>query len=110
MDINQSPIVEKLTRKRRFLEVDKEGEKSQLIDESKRIKISADVVKPEKKKSQLRVALEMWYNSCLQSPQTAPREKPKTVVYNVFVDIVPIKILSRAVIVVKFNIESAWDL
>lgn len=78
LDINQSPTVEKLTRKRRFLEVDdKEGEKSQLIDKSKKIKLSADVSKPEKKKSQLREALEMWYNSCLQSPQIVPREENK---------------------------------
>lgn len=76
LDTNQSPTVEKPTRKRRFLK-DEEEPKSYFIDESKRIKLSAEGLKSDKRKSQLRVALEMWYDSCLQSSQTVSKEKPK---------------------------------
>ncbi|RZC37273.1 E3 ubiquitin-protein ligase SHPRH [Asbolus verrucosus] len=60
-----SPTVDQALRKRK-IENSAAEDKSQLIDEPKKLKIRQDWVKGSSKKSQTRVALEMWYNNCLE--------------------------------------------
>jgi SNF2 family DNA or RNA helicase len=60
----QSPTVELISKKRKIHEPP--PPETTLVDNPKKLKVPEDWVKGKSKRSQMRVALEMWYNSCLQ--------------------------------------------
>lgn len=68
-DADACPSVERNSKKRRIRDNETtrvvEGN-NKLVDEAKKIKVSSDWVKSGSKKTQTRIALELYYNNCLE--------------------------------------------
>lgn len=75
-DMERSPEVDLISRKRRISENKITPEESDYVDKPKKLKVPDNLVKGSCKKSQNYLALEAWYKSVLQS--TVPSSRPKS--------------------------------
>ncbi|XP_044258765.1 E3 ubiquitin-protein ligase SHPRH [Tribolium madens] len=73
-DLQKSPTVDLINRKRRIVDPKPPQSDSDYVDKPKKLKIPDNWVKSSSKKSEKYIALQMWYNSVLQSaiPKPSP--------------------------------------